>query len=97
MTKVYDKAKWHIDAGENQEEVLSKMRTLFAFLDSQNLLTDEGKEIIDIGIDSSVSIHSRMLTEKGNDFMDGYYDSVINANKKEFSAALNSAYMEFCK
>ena len=95
MAKVYDKASWHIDAGEIKEEVLSKMRTLFAFLDSQDLLTEEGKEIIEIGIDSEVSIHSRMLTEKGNKFMDTCYDSVINESKKEFSEALNKAYKEF--
>lgn len=94
MLKVYDKAQWHIDAGEDVDEVVSKLKAVFSFLDKKGMLVDEGKEIIDLGIDSSVSIHERMLTEEGNKFMEACYDKVINKISEEIADALEQEYKE---
>ena len=88
MLKIYDKAQWHIDAGENTENVVKKLKIVLTFLDSKELLSDEGKEILDLGVDSSVSIHARMLNEKGNNFMSACYDHVIDKTVEEVGYAL---------
>ncbi|MCD8039593.1 MAG: hypothetical protein LUE96_10995 [Lachnospiraceae bacterium] len=97
MLKVYDKAQWHIDAGADEATVVEKMKILFEFLNVKGLLLDEGKEILDLGIDDSVSIHERMLTEEGNSFMETKYDDIINTNKEEFNEALEKAFEIFAK
>lgn len=97
MLKVYDKARWHIDAGADETAVVEKMKVLFDFLNAKGLLKDEGKEVLDLGIDDSVSIHERMLTEEGNKFMESKYDSVINTNMEEFAEALEATFKEFAK
>lgn len=95
MIKVYDKALWHIDAGENAEMVVGKFKALFAFLEAKELLESEGKEMIALGIDSSISIHERMLTEAGKKFMEACYDKVINRSAEEISGALEKEFKLF--
>ena len=97
MLKVYDKAQWHIDAGEDEKAVVNKMKILFGFLDAKGLLQQEGKEMLELGVDSSISIHERMLTEQGNKFMDAKYDTVINTSEEEFGEALESVFTESLK
>ena len=95
MIKIYDKARWHIDAGMDTNYVVNKMKILFDFLNANNLLEYEGKEMFEIGIDSSISIHERMLTVQGNKFMDEKYDGVINSNLDEFAKRLEKAFVDF--
>ncbi len=95
MLKIYDKAQWHIDAGEDKYSVINKMKALFDFLDSKGYLTEEGKEIIKISIDDSASIHERILSEEGNKFMESQYDNIINTKASDFSEALERAFKEF--
>ena len=52
----------------------------------------EGQEILDLGVDSSVSIHERMVTEEGKKFMEACYDNVINKNADQISGALDKEY-----
>ena len=89
MIKVYDKAQWHIDAGEESSFVVAKFKAIFQFLDSKDLLSDEGKEIMEVGIDSSISLHERMVTDKGRDFLEVCYDRIINIRTDEITDALN--------
>lgn len=92
MLKIYDKAQWHIDAGENEETVVSKFKEVFSFLDEKQMLGAEGKEIFELGIDSSISIHERMMTDAGKRFMEDYYDDVINLSADEMGEALERKY-----
>ena len=92
MLKIYDKAQWHIDAGEDPAVVIAKLKKVFSFLDAKRMLTDEGKEILDLGVDSSVSIHERMLNDMGNQFMEQCYDKVINSDPENITTELE---MEF--
>ena len=75
---VYDKAAWHIDAGENANTVVEKFKIIFSFLKEQNMLSGEGLEIFDLGIDSSISLHERLLTSEGNVFIEKNYNDIIN-------------------
>ena len=90
--KVYDKASWHIDAGENKKEVVAKFKSVFQFLNKKKMLNDNGKEILKSGIDESASIHAGLLTEEGCRFMDKFYDKVINESSSSISAALEKYY-----
>lgn len=95
MLKIYDKAQWHIDGGEDKISVVDKLKIILYFLLDRGLLSSEGKEIVDLGIDSSVSIHEKMLTQEGQKFMDEYYDKVIGKSKKEIIAALEKDFDNF--
>ena len=88
--KIYDKANWHIDAGEDQQEVIEKFEVIFSVLKAKNMLSEEGKEIMDLGIDKSISIHERLLTLEGNTFIEEYYDSIINLKSNEIAVKLLS-------
>ena len=90
-TKVYDKASWHIEGGEDLNKVLAHFSFIMAWCSSNNLLSEEGKEIADLCVDQSISLHSRMFTDKGNIFMDKHYDKFIDAtsdNKDEMISIL---------
>lgn len=86
--KIYDKASWHIDAGEDYKEVIEKFKVIFSILESKNMLSEEGKEILEIGIDESISLHERLLTGEGNLFLEKHYDEVINLKSIEIQERL---------
>ncbi|MDY4079976.1 MAG: hypothetical protein SOY42_14545 [Clostridium sp.] len=90
--KIFDKAQWHIDAGEDANEVVSKIRKVFEFLDEKGMLTNEGKEMIDFGIDSSISLNERMVTEKGYKFLEKNYDNIIGLKADELTSKLKNLY-----
>ncbi len=95
MLKIYDKAQWHIDAGESSEVVISKFKAIFAFLASKELLQSEGKEMIELGIDGSISLHERMITDIGKKFLDVCYDKVMDKSTDEIVHALEQEYQLF--
>lgn len=84
-TKVYDKASWHIDAGESASNVLAHFEFVMNWCNQNNLLTAEGEEILSLGVDASISIHSRLFNERGNMFMTKFYDMFISAQSDQFS------------
>jgi hypothetical protein len=90
--KIYDKAAWHIDGGEDEKEVVAKFKAIIEFLDSKGMLSKAGKEIIKSGIDESISIHENMLTNEGNNFMDTCYNNIINKSSKSIKSALEREY-----
>lgn len=85
---VYDKAAWHIDAGEDKQVVLNHFSFFMTWCLDNNILSDEGIELAELGIDDSISLHSRMFTEKGNIFMQRHYDTFISATEKDGCAML---------
>ena len=90
--KVFDKALWHIDAGEDKEVVLAKLQTVFDFLAEKDLLSEEGQEVLEFGIDDSVSLNEDMVTEEGAAFLDKHYDEVINCDASKIYAELDVRY-----
>lgn len=95
MLKIYDKAQWHIDGGEDKISVVDKLKIILYFLLDKGLLSSEGKEIVNFGVDSSISIHERMLTQEGKKFLDEYYDKAIGKSKKEIIAVLEKDFDDF--
>lgn len=79
--KIYDKASWQIDNGMDISTVLKHFDVIFKCLDEKGFLNGEGKEVLGLGIDESISLNDRMLTDKGIEFMDQYYDKIIAESK----------------
>ena len=90
--KIFDKAKWHIEAGVDPNEVINKFKEIFIFLFINKMLSSEGKEIMEIGIDSSVSLNEKIVNENGIKFLDDCYDKVINNDSKTIKKALINEY-----
>lgn len=95
--KIYDKVQWHIDGGESPKEAIKKMKIVFSFLNKYNLLTNEGKELYEFGIDSSASLTENMVTSKGKKFLNQYYDEAINYNSNQLNGKLEELYSRFRK
>lgn len=93
--KIFDKAQWHIDAGEDAEVVVGKFRSVYAFLEKNKLLSEDGKELLEFGIDSSISLNEQMVTEAGGVFLDKFYDEVINYGKDLIVDELEKRYAAF--
>ncbi len=90
--RVFDKAQWHIDAGENAAEVIAKFQNVFSFLDNHNMLSDDGCEILEFGIDSSISLNEQMLSKSGYDYLDKFYDKVINCKSENIMDELEKRF-----
>lgn len=79
---VYDKVSWHYPEGRNcpnLETAKSLFRILMNWLNKNNLLSEEGKEIFELGIDRDFSITSSMLNEKGNELFSKYYSKWLRS------------------
>lgn len=73
----YDKISWHYpnEKGcQNLEEAKVYFSSIMSWLSDHGLLSKEGEEDIEIGIDSSFSLNSSMLSEKGNKLLSLSYD-----------------------
>ena len=69
MATTYDKVSWHFPDGENCPNLeVAKVHfgVLMDWLESQDLLSEEGQEAMEVGVDSDFAITSHMLTDKGN-------------------------------
>lgn len=85
---IYDKAAWHIDEGQNESEVVTRFSIIFDFLNEHNMLNSDGIELMDIGIDESISLHEGLLTDEGNAFIEKYYDSLLPLKTDELKSEL---------
>jgi len=75
---VYDKVSWHYPEGKNCPSMkVAKVHfeSVMEWLNKNNLLSDEGKEILGIGVDADFSITSSMLNEKGNGIFKKHYSN----------------------
>lgn len=68
----YDKVSWHFPEGQGCPSLdAAKMHfdVVMHWLKSKDLLSEEGYEAMEIGIDSDFSITSYMLTKEGNQLL----------------------------
>jgi hypothetical protein len=79
MLKIIDKAEWQIDGGVDETIVVQHFQNIFNWLHNNNMLTDEGEEIFEFGIDEEISIHERLITSVALDFLEKNYDSYISS------------------
>ena len=90
--KVFDKAQWHIDQGVNTSEVIAKFKAVFSFLHAHKMLSAEGLEMYEFGIDSSISLNERMVTPDGKISLDRHYDAVVNSSAEIITGELERRY-----
>ncbi|WP_110114922.1 hypothetical protein [Bacillus sp. CGMCC 1.16541] len=88
MIKVFDKAQWQIDNGISSETVLKHFINMFEWLMEKNYLSSDGKEVLELGLDSSISLNEKMLTTEGIEFLDKYYDKFIEQTQYEVNLEL---------
>ena len=93
--KSYDKASWHIDGGEERTEVIVRFKAVFDFLYKKGMLTEDGAETMEYGMDDSVSLNSTMVTMDGEAFMEKFYYSILDSNIDVMKENLESAYRKF--
>lgn len=80
--KTYDKVSWHFPEGKNCPSLDSAkihFCVVMKWLQENGLLSDEGAEAIDCGIDADFSITARMLTPRGNRVLEQCYESWLKA------------------
>ncbi len=97
---IYDKAKWQIDSGMPKEKVLAHFVLIFEWLHSKNMLSKEGIEMLEAGMDDSISLNEEMVTEDGNAFLLKYYDNLISSSNYSIDAEkklINSYFEDFVK
>lgn len=74
---IYDKARWQIEGGIEEELVIQHFRFMFQWLNDYNLLSEEGKKTYADGIDESSVLMDEYVNEEGKKFLDKFYDSYI--------------------
>lgn len=77
--KVYDKAKWHNTDENNELNIKDYFQNLMKLLLKAGMLSEEGEEILDIGIDNDFSLNSKLVNEKGNLFLEKSYDEILSS------------------
>ena len=76
MATTYDKVSWHFPDGKscrNLEAAQIHFDALMSWLQSQYLLSEEGREVMEFGVDSDFSLTSYMLTDMGNRLLTACY------------------------
>lgn len=95
---IYDKASWQIDAGQDKSRVIDHFKFIYNWLNENQLLSEDGKEILDFGIDSSISLNDQMVTKEGADFLGKHYEELIrdtNYNVEEEKEKIEELFKEF--
>ena len=88
--KVYDKVKWHIDGGEDDDNVRKRFSMIMEYLYKNNMLSVLGKEIYQVGVNEETSIYDEMLLDNGITFMDEFYDRISSLNTEALYDCLSN-------
>ena len=76
----YDKVSWHFPEGKGCPDLdAAKVHfdVVMSWLESHDLLSKEGQEAMEVGIDSDFSLTSHMTTDKGNRLLAACYSDWI--------------------
>lgn len=80
--KIFDKAMWQIDGGIDIDKVVSHFKNVFIWLDKHNMLSEEGREELEFGIDEEASLNDELVNEEGILFLEKYYDKYLEEMAK---------------
>ncbi len=98
---IIDKAGWQIDGGIPSELVVEHFRIMFQWLKLHDMLTEEGLEELDDGIDEEASINDELVNSNGIKFLQECYDNFLNIiakdlyGKKDSDKILEQIYEEY--
>ena len=99
--KIIDKAAWQIDSGVPSKEVVNHFYTVFSWLLEHDMLTEEGREEYDDGIDDCASLNDELVNTRGMAFLDKCYDDLLKKSAKGIygsdaeSRILDTVYAEY--
>ena len=82
--KIIDKATWQIDGRVPEDVVVRHFNTVFTWLYKHDMLTEEGIEEFEDGIDDCASINDELVNEKGMVFLERCYDKYLEAIAEEY-------------
>ena len=82
--KIIDKASWQIDGGLPVDAVVNHFITVFTWLYDHDMLTEEGIEELEDGIDDCASLNDELVNKKGMLFLESRYDEYLKLVAKEF-------------
>lgn len=94
---VYNKVAWHSEL-EDEAIVIRHFCFIMKWLHDNQLLSEEGEELYELGVDEDSVLHKGMLRPLGNEFMSKYYEQFMNASAADKSdmdkalAALKANY-----
>lgn len=80
---IIDKAAWQIDGGVPEELVVNHFKTVFSWLEKHNMLSEEGKEELEEGIDDCASLNEELVTKDGLEFLEKCYDEYLRVIAKD--------------
>lgn len=69
---------------------------IFEWLKEHDMLNQDGKEILEIGIDDDVSLHEGLLNKSGLDFLNKFYDKLIADSEYDVSRERELIEKFFC-
>ena len=61
----------------SKEVVIAHFEFIFQWLNEHDMLSPDGLEILEIGIDEDVSLHEGLVNENGLIFLNKFYDKLI--------------------
>ncbi len=74
---IYDKARWQIEGGVSEKEVIAHFEFMFSWLKEYSLLNEYGKKFYSEGIDEESILTDEMVNDSGRKFLDKHYDTYI--------------------
>lgn len=80
---IIDKVAWQIDGGIPEDLVISHFNTVFTWLDDHKMLSAEGKEELEDGIDDCASLNKEMITMEGLAFLEACYNEYLRVIAKD--------------
>lgn len=80
---IIDKAAWQIDGGVPEELVVNHFKTVFLWLKRHDMLSDEGEEEFEDGIDDCASLNEDLITKEGIEFLEKCYDDYLKVIAKD--------------
>jgi hypothetical protein len=82
IAKTYDKVSWHFPEGKGCPSLAAAkihFQVVTEWLKDKGLLSAEGIEAVDAGIDSDFALTAHMLTTKGNRILGRCYSDWVRA------------------
>jgi hypothetical protein len=76
---IIDKAAWQVDGGVPEDLVVNHFQTVFSWLGQHKMLSSEGEEELEDGIDSSASLNEDLVTSEGLAFLEKCYDTFLRS------------------
>lgn len=76
--EVFDKAKWQIDGGIDEAVVIAHFQIIFNWLHENHLLSKNGEQSYEFGIDEDTSLSENDVTLEAANFLKLYYDNYIS-------------------